>query len=240
VSDAVVWHDVECGSYAADLPLWRDLATRLGGPVLELGAGTGRVSLDLAEQGHRVTALEADAELLDELGRRAAARALEVERIHADARELSVAGPFALVIAPMQLLQIAGGPPGRAAVLARAAASLREGGHFAAAMSELDDAVVPDDALPPMPDVGEHDGWVYSSLPLDVRAEPGGVAVERLRQIVSPAGELTEARHTQLLDSVAVDRLEREAAEHGLRPAERHEIPATSDHVGSTVVVCRR
>jgi hypothetical protein len=37
-----------------------------------------------------------------------------------------------------------------------------------------------------------------------------------------------------------VDRLEREAAEHGLRPAERHEIPATSDHVGSTVVVCRR
>ncbi len=26
-SSAVVWHDLECGSYAADLPLWRELAS---------------------------------------------------------------------------------------------------------------------------------------------------------------------------------------------------------------------
>jgi SAM-dependent methyltransferase len=61
---AVIWHDVECGSYTADLPVWRDLAERAGGPVLELGAGTGRVALDLAGHGHQVTALDADAELL--------------------------------------------------------------------------------------------------------------------------------------------------------------------------------
>ncbi|MBA3262812.1 MAG: class I SAM-dependent methyltransferase [Thermoleophilaceae bacterium] len=240
MSDAAVWHDVECGSYAADLPLWRELAKRAGGPVLELGAGTGRVALDLAAHGHGVTAVERDRELLDELARRAQARGLEVERVADDARNLTLSTRFALVVAPMQFLQIVGGPAGRSAVIGAAAASLAVGDHFAAALVEVDESVAPDDAAPPVPDVGEHDGWVYSSLPLDVRPEPGGVAVERLRQRVSPAGRLEEERHTQLLDSLTVDQLEYEAAERGLRAVERREVPATADHVGSMVVVCRR
>jgi len=59
----VIWHDVECGAYAADLPLWRDLAISHAGPVLDVGAGTGRVSLHLAGQGHRVVALDRGLEL---------------------------------------------------------------------------------------------------------------------------------------------------------------------------------
>ena len=51
----VIWHDVECGAYEADLPLWRELAS---GRVLDVGAGTGRVALDLARAGHPVTALD--------------------------------------------------------------------------------------------------------------------------------------------------------------------------------------
>ncbi|MGH2743147.1 MAG: hypothetical protein ACRDN8_11805, partial [Thermoleophilaceae bacterium] len=109
-----------------------------------------------------------------------------------------------------------------------------------AAVAALDDAVAPEDADPPLPDVGEQDGWVYSSLPLDVRPEPGGVAVERLRQVVSPAGRLTEEHHTQLLDSLSPARLGREAAAAGLRPEARHEVAETPDHIGSVVVVCRR
>ncbi|MBV9839279.1 MAG: hypothetical protein JO156_14285, partial [Solirubrobacterales bacterium] len=54
---SVVWHDLECGSYHEDLELWRELARRHGDPVLEIGAGTGRVSLELARRGHRVVAL---------------------------------------------------------------------------------------------------------------------------------------------------------------------------------------
>jgi SAM-dependent methyltransferase len=240
VSDAVVWHDVECGSYAADLPLWRELAQRAGGPVLELGAGTGRVALDLAAHGHEVTAVDHDAELLDELAARAGARGLAVECVTADARQLAPEARFALALAPMQFLQILGGRAGRSAAIGAAAASLAPGGHFAAALAELDEAVAPDDAAPPVPDVGEHDGWVYSSLPLDVRPEAGGVAVERLRQRVSPGGRLEEERHTELLDSLTVEQLEREAAAHGLRIVERREIPSTADHVGSMVAICRR
>ena len=63
----VVWHDVECGGYDADLALWRELAREAGGPVLDVGAGTGRVALRLAGAGLDVTALDLDGELLDVL-----------------------------------------------------------------------------------------------------------------------------------------------------------------------------
>ena len=65
----VVWHDLECGGYDADLPLWRELAREAAGGVLDVGAGTGRVALDLAAAGHDVTALDLDPALLDVLAR---------------------------------------------------------------------------------------------------------------------------------------------------------------------------
>jgi SAM-dependent methyltransferase len=240
VSDPVIWHDLECASYTADLQIWRELAERAGGPVLDLGAGTGRVTLDLAERGHALTALDSDAELLDELARRADAGGLEVTRICADARSLPDTTRFALVIAPMQFLQIMGGPSGRARLLSGVAARLQPGGLFAAAVTDLDEAVVPEDAMPPLPDVTESGQWVFSSIPLDVSPQAGGIVVEWLRQKVSPRGVLTEQSHTQLLDELSPDELEREAAEHGLRPEGRHVLAPTRDYVGSTVVICRR
>ncbi len=239
-SRTIVWHDVECGAYAADLPLWRELAERAAGAVLELGAGTGRVALELAADGREVTALDSDAELLAELGRRADAGGLRVSRVHADACTFRTVDRFDLVIGAMQFPQIVGGPARRAELLAAVASVLAPGGRFATAVAELDKAVAPEDAAPPLPDVGERDGWLFSSLPLDVRPEPGGVAVERLRQVVSPDGRLTEERHTQVLDSLSADELAAEAAAHGFRVEERRAVPATSEHVGSTVVVCRR
>jgi SAM-dependent methyltransferase len=240
VSDVIVWHDVENGGYDADLPIWRELAQEAHGPVLDLGAGTGRVALDLAEAGHDVTALDSDAALLDELARRAGERGLRIECVRADARRLDQSGRFGLVIAPMQFVQILGGPSARAGLLAGAAGCLHPGGIFAAAISNLDEAVAAEDAAPPLPDVGERGGWIYSSLPLDVRPEPGGVAVEWLRQKVSPAGTLTEERHTEMLDSLDPGQLEREAAAAGLSPESRHEVSQTEAYIGSTVVVCRR
>ena len=74
---SVIWHDLECGAYAEDLPLWRALAAEHGDPVLDVGAGTGRVTLDLARAGHRVTALDRDPELLDALAQRASGRNFE-------------------------------------------------------------------------------------------------------------------------------------------------------------------
>ena len=240
MSDAVIWHDVENGGYEADLPLWRALAEAAQGPILDLGAGTGRVALELARAGHEVTALDSDGALLDELAERARRAGLRVECVRADARSLAPIGRFSLVVAPMQFAQIMGGASARAELLAGVAACLAPGARFAAAIADLDQAVAAEDAPPPLPDVGQRDAWIYSSLPLDVRPEPGGVAVEWLRQRVSPAGELTEERHTQLLDSLLPEQFEREAAACGLRPVARHAVPETDAYIGSTVVVCRR
>ena len=70
LADVVLWHDIECGSYAADLPLWREWAAAADGEVLDVGAGTGRVTLDLARRDRAVTALDHDETLLAELRRR--------------------------------------------------------------------------------------------------------------------------------------------------------------------------
>lgn len=239
MSDPIVWQDVECGAYTADLELWHELARTAGGPVLELGAGSGRVALELARAGHEVTALDCDGELLDELARRAGT--LNVIGVRADARRLPpFATTFELVIAPMQFLQIMGGHEARAALLTGVAALLSPGGRFAAALADLDGSIAPDYAAPPVPDVAERGGWIYSSLPLDVRPDRCGVAVERLRQTVSPSGELHDERHTQLLDTLTPETLEAEALATGLEPELRREVRATSEHVGSTVIVCRR
>jgi len=47
-----------------DLPFWLDLARRQGGPILELGCGTGRLLLPLAGAGFLAFGLERDAEML--------------------------------------------------------------------------------------------------------------------------------------------------------------------------------
>src|ERR687897_3429208 len=71
--DEVAWHEVECGTYSADLPLWEELAEEHGGPVLELGCGTGRVALHLARRGHEVLGIDSEGELVEPLNARAGA-----------------------------------------------------------------------------------------------------------------------------------------------------------------------
>ena len=50
--------------YQEDIPLWLDLARRQGGPLLELGCGTGRVLIPMAQAGYQVVGLDNDLEML--------------------------------------------------------------------------------------------------------------------------------------------------------------------------------
>lgn len=235
----IAWHDCECGAYSADLELWRRLAAEAGGPVLDLGAGTGRVSLELALAGHRVTAVDRAGALLDELRRRARDAGVEVETVTADVRELALGARFALAIAPMQLVQMLPGTGGRARLLASAVAQLEPGARFAAALL-AGGPEVERDLGPPLPDVLERGGWVFSSLPLEVREADGTLELRRLRQAVSPRGELAEEVDSISLDLLDPARFEAEAEAVGLSPAGRIAIGPTPDHVGSTVVVLER
>jgi SAM-dependent methyltransferase len=239
--DVVVWHEVEFGAYAADLPLWEQLAADAAGPVLELGCGAGRVALHLARRGHEVVGIDRERALVEALEARARADDVPARGIVADATDFELDERFGLAVAPMQLVQLLGGSRGRRAMLAAVAAHLRPGATFAAALvephhlPELDAGA--EDGSAPLPDVCELDGWTFSSLPLAVRDEDGPLRLERLRQTVSPTGELSEEVDITSLHPLALSALEAEAADAGLSPAGVTQIPATDWHVGSTVCV---
>jgi SAM-dependent methyltransferase len=231
-----IWHDVECGSYGADLPLWEELAERCGGPVLELGCGTGRVALHLARRGHEVIGLDRDPELLAVLAERAGD--LPVAALEADARDFELESPASLVLAPTHLLQLLADSGERAESLRCVAAALRPGGIFAAAI--IEEMPEPDGAPPPLPDVREVDGWVYSSLATEAAIGPGEIIVRRLRQTVSPRGSLSEEPNEVRIATFAAEVLEAEAEPFDLVPAGRREIAATDIHVGSLVVLLEK
>ena len=234
----VIWHEVECGSYYEDLALWRELARQELGPVLDAGAGAGRVALDLARLGHDVVALDRDPVLLAELLRRAGPTPLRT--VVADARSFELPGRrFGLILAPMQLVQLLGGTHGRNAFLRAAVAHLQPGGLLACAVSESMDAFDADDALLPLPDVAVLDGVRYSSQPIAVRDEGGRVAIERVREITAGDGRRSAAGDIIYLDRVDVETIEAEGRAAGLVPAVPRVVEETQDHVGSTVVMLR-
>jgi SAM-dependent methyltransferase len=233
--DHVIWHDVECGGYAADLPLWRAMAAEAGGPVLDLGAGTGRVALDLARQGAEVHALDVDAELLAVLRERAGD--LDVTTHVADARGFDLGRRFALVLAPMQTVQLLGGACGRAGLLRSVAAHLAPGGRFAAALAvELEHY---DGDVVPVPDMREVGGVVYASRPVAVRDDGDGFILERVREKVTADGGHEAAENSIRLDRVTPGTLEAEGRAAGLAVEPRRAVPATDEHVASEVVVLR-
>jgi SAM-dependent methyltransferase len=248
----VVWHDLECGTYRADLPLWRELAAESDGPILDIGAGTGRVSLELARDGRAVTALDIDPILLHALSERTAG--LHVETACADARSFALhRDDFSLCLVPMQTIQLLEGASGRSAFLRRARAHLRPGGLLACAtLSRLEPFDCSHGESGPAAERTHLDGLTYSSRATAVSELASVVLIERERRIVSdrpllPGAERGDARGGDRLrerDVVELDRvtaaaLEGEAREAGLRPEDPREVAATQDHVGSVVVMLR-
>jgi len=250
---SVIWHDLECGAYAEDLPLWRALAAEHGDPVLDVGAGTGRVALDLAHAGHRVTAVDRDPELLAALSARARSLGLGrdpnrdgvssqalISTVVADARDFDLSERYPLCIVPMQTIQLLGGADGRAAFLRCALRHLHRGGALAIAIAEaLDLYDATDGVHAPLPDIREVDGIVYSSQPVAVRAGSGGFVLERRRETVTVVGERTVERDLIGLDRLTAHGLEREGRAVGFARAQRARVRETSDYVGSEVVILR-
>lgn len=100
-----------------DVPFWRNLALNAGGTVLELGCGTGRVSLPLARAGVRLIGVDRSAAMLALAHRRMVRGRLDrqLRLLQADIRHLPFRSApaarartrerFAMVMAPYGILQ---------------------------------------------------------------------------------------------------------------------------------------
>ncbi len=242
-----IWHEVECGRYRADLPLWRELAASAvpgcAARVLDLGAGIGRVTLDLAAAGHELTAVDISPVLLEELARRAAG--LSVETVTGDVRELVLEQRgFDLCLVPMQTIQLLGGERQRRALFAGAAAHMREGALLACAIvtqAEEFDSLA--GQLGPSPDRMELGERAYFSRPLSVRVLPETIRIERERVVLPGDGpeRWNEASEQDVveLDRVSEEQLWREAQSAGLRAEPTRVIGETEEHAASEVVMFR-
>src|SRR5205823_8330775 len=182
----LVWHDLECGGYEADLALWRELAGAPPEPVLEVGAGAGRVSLDLARAGHAVTALDHDRALLSAIESRRGDAV--VQTAHADARSFSLRGrKFGLCVVPMHTIQLLRDRDERAAFLRCARAHMRRGGLLACAiLTTVEPFDCRDGGLGPAADRANVGGLLYVSRPVRVEVRHGKIVIERERRILGP------------------------------------------------------
>jgi SAM-dependent methyltransferase len=121
--------------HTADLAFYVSLAARCRGPLLELGAGTGRVTRALLRAGASVHAVDQSAAMLEHARERLAklpqAARGRVTWQRADLRRLRLRKRFGLVIAPFNLFMHLYTRPDIEAALATIKRHLRPGGRFA-------------------------------------------------------------------------------------------------------------
>jgi ubiquinone/menaquinone biosynthesis C-methylase UbiE len=116
-----------------DVPFWRSLAVHTGGQVLELGSGTGRISLPLARAGVRVVGIDRSGPMLDRARSRVrrAKLADRVRLVRGDIRFLPFASAnLSMVMAPYGVLQSLLRERDLAATLAEVRRVLEPGGTF--------------------------------------------------------------------------------------------------------------
>ena len=91
-------------SVVEDVSFYLERARRSGGPVVELGVGTGRIAIPLAADGIEVIGVDSSEGMLAVARERAGLAGVEVDLRYGDLRDPPVEGPVPLVLAPFRSL----------------------------------------------------------------------------------------------------------------------------------------
>ena len=117
-----------------DVRFWEGMAVRANGPVLELGCGTGRVTIPVARAGARMIGVDRSAEMLGKARKRVQRSKLKgnIAWLRGDIRQLPFRQDvgFNLVIAPYGILQSLVSESDLKATLASVHRVLGRGGVF--------------------------------------------------------------------------------------------------------------
>jgi SAM-dependent methyltransferase len=97
-------YDPWSASVVEDVAFYLEEARRSGGPVVELGVGTGRIAVPIAADGTRVIGIDSSRGMLDICARRAALAGVELDLRVGDLREPPVRERVPLVICPFRSL----------------------------------------------------------------------------------------------------------------------------------------
>jgi SAM-dependent methyltransferase len=156
-------YDAWSRSVTEDISFYVEEAQRAGGPVVELGVGTGRIAIPIAAAGVEVIGIDSSAGMLAVCRERAAAAGVE-DRLDlrvGDLRDPPVDGPVPLVICPFRAYLHLHDDPDRRRALSAARGLLEPAGRFVF------------DVFTPAPDdiAGTHARWLEREPGIFERAD---------------------------------------------------------------------
>ena len=169
-------YDPWSASVVEDVAFYLEEARRSGGPVVELGVGTGRIAVPIAADGIHVIGVDSSRGMLDVCARRAALAGVAVDLRVGDLRDPPVTERVPLVICPFRSLLHMHTDDDRLSVLAAAYELLVPSGRFVFDVFSPDPADIAetnDRWLEREPGIFEHALWDESArtLTLTVRGE---------------------------------------------------------------------
>jgi len=118
-----------------DLPFWLSVGREAGGPVLDLGCGTGRILLPLLEAGVDADGVDLYEPMLNRARKKAAAKGFKPRLVAADMSNFSLPRRYARIISAFNGFAHADTPDRQIAALTRAREHLAPGGAFVVHMS---------------------------------------------------------------------------------------------------------
>ena len=130
------FYDLELASpFIGELEFWQHLLDTYGSPALELGSGTGRLTMPLCQAGHRLTGLELSPQMLAIAeGKKAELSTTEQDRlvfVHGDMAQFDLGAEFNVIFVPFNSFAMLLGRSEQESCLQNVRKHLVKGGRFA-------------------------------------------------------------------------------------------------------------
>jgi len=123
-------YDAENEGDLTDFPFYLKQIKKQGDPALELGCGTGRLTIPLTEAGVDIVGIDVMENLLAHARKKAAARGITVNLVNADCRDFHLNRKFNLILFPFNSLPHLTDPESHEALLSRVKEHLTDNGRF--------------------------------------------------------------------------------------------------------------